>query len=129
MVSYVDKLVGRITGKLHELELDRNTLVLFTTDSGTHRIVSSQHKTGLIRGRKAYPVTAGTHVPLIAYWPGTIQPNIVNDALVDFTDFLPTLIEVAGSTVPDDFTADGLSFLWSINWTDRYRAQLDLLSL
>ncbi|MXW32171.1 MAG: sulfatase-like hydrolase/transferase [Rhodothermaceae bacterium] len=110
MLNFVDKLVGRITGKLHELELDRNTLVLFTTDNGTHRIVSSQHKTGLIRGRKAYPVAAGTHVPLIAYWPGTIQPNIVNDALVDFTDFLPTLIEAAGSSVPDDFTADGLSF-------------------
>jgi len=92
------------------LELDRNTLVLFTTDNGTHRTTSSQHKTGLIQGRKAYPVAAGTHVPLIAYRLGTIQPNIVNDGLVDFTDFLPTLIEAAGSTVPDDFTADGLSF-------------------
>ena len=110
MVNYVDKLVGRITGKLHELGLDRRTLVLFTTDNGTHRSVTSQHETGLIRGRKAFPVAAGTHVPLIAYWPGTIEPGAINDALVDFTDFLPTMLEVAGSTVPDDFTADGLSF-------------------
>ncbi len=110
MVNYVDQLVGRITGKLHELELDRNTLVLFTTDNGTHRTISSQHKTGLIQGRKAYPVAAGTHVPLIAYWPGTIHPNTVNHAMVDFTDFLPTLVEAAGSSLPDNFTADGLSF-------------------
>ena len=110
MVNYVDKLVGRITGKLRELGLDRQTLVLFTTDNGTHRSVLSLHETGLIRGRKAFPVAAGTRVPLIAYWPGTIEPGAITDALVDFTDFLPTMLETAGSTVPDDFTSDGLSF-------------------
>ncbi len=110
MVGYVDQLVGRITGKLHELGLDRNTLVLFTTDNGTHRGISSRHKTGLIQGRKAYPVTAGTHVPLIAYWPETIPENTINHALIDFTDFLPTLMETAGMVIPDDFRSDGLSF-------------------
>lgn len=58
-----------MTGKLHELGLDRQTLVKFPTDNGTHRSVFSQHETGLVQGRKAFPVAAGTRVPLIAYWP------------------------------------------------------------
>ena len=110
MVNYVDILVGRITDKLHALDLDRRTLVLFTTDNGSHRSLISRHESGLIRGRKAFPVAAGTHVPLIAYWPDTIPAGEVNSSLVDFSDILPTLVEAAGSSVPPDFTTDGLSF-------------------
>ena len=65
---------------------------------------------GTIRGKKGFPVAAGTHVPLIAYWPGTIAPGKENDALIDFTDFLPTLLEAAGRMISEDLTADGLSF-------------------
>ena len=100
----------RIANQLNALGLDRRTLLLFTTDNGTHRSIASYHQTGPIRGQKGYPNAAGTHVPLIAYWPDTIKPNLVSDALIDFTDFLPTLLEVVGSTVPDQFVSDGLSF-------------------
>ena len=110
MVHHMDLLVGRITGSLHRLGLDRRTLVLFTIDNGTHRSVTSEHSSGPIRGRKAFPVAAGTHVPLIAYWPGKIAPGHVNGELIDFTDFLPTMVEAAGSQLPADFTTDGLSF-------------------
>ena len=110
MVNHMDLLVGRITESLHRLGLDRRTLVLFTIDNGTHRSVTSSHEDGPITGRKAFPVAAGTHVPLVAYWPGTIAGGVVNESLIDFTDFLPTLVEVAGSTVPAEFITDGLSF-------------------
>jgi len=109
-VEYMDAVVGRITAKLHELELDQRTLVLFTSDNGTARNITSEHERGPIRGRKGYSVAAGTHVPLIAYWPGTIAPGSISEALVDFTDFLPTLVEAAGSEMPPGFVADGLSF-------------------
>lgn len=110
MVNHMDHLIGRITGSLHRLGLDRRTLVLFTIDNGTHRSVTSRHATGMIRGKKAFPQAAGTHVPLIAYWPGTIPAGRVSRELIDFTDFLPTLVEAAGSRIPSNLTVDGLSF-------------------
>ncbi len=109
-VAYMDAIVGRITAKLQSLGLDRRTLVLFTGDNGTDRRISSEHVSGTIRGKKGFPVAAGTHVPLIAYWPGTIAPGKENDALIDFTDFLPTLLEAAGRMIPEDLTTDGQSF-------------------
>ena len=109
-VAYVDTIVGRITNALHRLGLDRNTLVIFTSDNGTDRAIASEHISGTIHGRKGYPEAAGTHVPLIAYMPGTIKPGSVNDALVDFTDFVPTLLVAAGISSKQSAPTDGLSF-------------------
>lgn len=52
---------------------------------------------------------SGIRVPLLIEWPGVIQPGTVFDALVQWTDLLPTLIEIAGGTPPKDI--DGKSFL------------------
>lgn len=110
MMAYMDKEVGRIVDKVAALGLSENTLILFTGDNGTDRKVVSRWKGQQINGRKGYSVEAGTHVPLIAYWPGTIAAGQTNPALVDFTDFVPTLMDVAGTPVSVDQTGDGLSF-------------------
>ena len=47
---------------------------------------------------------------MIASWSGVVRPGQVNDNLIDFTDFLPTFMDVAGAKIPADFHADGLSF-------------------
>ena len=54
---------------------------------------------------------AGTHVPLIASWPGTIPAGHVSLDLIDFSDFLPTLLDCAGIAPPPDRVLDGQSFL------------------
>ena len=54
---------------------------------------------------------AGTHVPLIANWPKTIPGKQVKVDLVDFSDFLPTLLDAAQSPLPTNLTLDGQSFL------------------
>ena len=54
---------------------------------------------------------AGTHVPLIANWPKTIPGKQVKEELVDFSDFLPTLLDAAKSPLPTNLTLDGQSFL------------------
>lgn len=107
-MAYVDAIVGRITDTLDDLNIRNNTLVLFIGDNGTDRRVTSETIRGPVTGRKAYPTTAGTHVPMIASWPETIQTGQVNESLIDFTDFLPTLLEAAGISVTG--SADGLSF-------------------
>lgn len=109
-VAYMDQIVGRIVDTVDRLGLREQTLVLFVGDNGTDRDVVSQLGDRTIRGNKGYTDAAGTHVPMIANWPGTIAPGQVTDALIDFTDFLPTLLDAAGTTSPTDFLTDGLSF-------------------
>jgi arylsulfatase A len=112
MVNYTDKLVGQLIHKLEELGIRDNTLVLLTADNGTPRGIESRMGDGrTIIGDKARPTDGGTHVPFIASWPGTIEGNRVSDALVDFTDFWPSLAEVAGVALPNDRTIDGKSFM------------------
>jgi arylsulfatase A-like enzyme len=110
-VSYMDRLVGRIVDKVDDLGLGKRTLILFTGDNGTDTKVVSRWRGRNIRGMKGQPVEFGTHVPLLARWPGTVPAASVDSGLVDFTDFLPTLVEVAGAPVPDGLALDGQGFL------------------
>jgi len=109
MVAFMDSQVGRIVDKLKELGLTERTLVLFVGDNGTHRSIRSRLGNRTIRGGKAGTTDAGTRVPLVAAWPGTIPAGRVSDDLVDFSDFLPTVLEATGINVPDGL--DGRSFL------------------
>lgn len=109
MVAYMDKLVGRIIGKVRQLGIADRTLVLFTGDNGTHRTLRSTLHGRTIQGGKGLTTDTGNRVPLIGYWPGVIPPGQVSDNLIDFNDFLPTLLEIAGAKVPQGL--DGRSFL------------------
>ena len=112
MVAYMDKSIGRIIEKLDELKLRNNTLVIFTGDNGTHTSISSTMTDGrVIRGHKGYPDDGGTRVPLIANWPGVIDGGSINNNLIDFSDFLPTVVEIAHAEIPTDRILDGQSFL------------------
>jgi arylsulfatase A len=113
MVAYTDKMVGKIVRKLEELGLRERTLVLFTADNGTATQITSRMGDRVVRGGKGSTTDAGTHVPLIASWPGTITAGQTSTALVDFTDFLPTLAEATGAKIPSEVAAalDGRSFL------------------
>lgn len=111
MVTYMDKLVGRIAGELEKQGLSENTLILFTGDNGTDGPVVSFIDGRKVGGGKGKMTDAGTRVPLIAYAPGHIQKSVIHD-LVDFSDFLPTLCDIANvdiSTKTDSL--DGRSFL------------------
>ena len=65
----------------------------------------------VIQGGKGTPTDAGTRVPLVANWPGTIPGGQVHDDLVDTTDFLPTLLEIADTPGLPGMKPDGRSFL------------------
>jgi len=108
MVAYMDKLVGRIVDKLGQRGADKNTLVLFCGDNGTHPKITSRLGDVEIAGGKGQTTDAGTRVPLIACWPGTVPPGQVCDDLVDFSDFLPTCLDAAGQPLPQGL--DGRTF-------------------
>lgn len=111
MMAYMDKSVGSIIDQVEAEGLAENTLILFIGDNGTHRTVYSKLNGEWVRGNKGYTDEMGTHVPFLAYWKGRIKPGTRSTNLIDFTDFLPTLMEAAQTPLPQDFLTDGNSFL------------------
>ncbi len=110
MVSYMDALVGRIRAHVEKLGLADDTLILFTADNGTHRKIRSRQRGKDVAGGKNSTLDTGTHVPLVACWPGRIRGGFVCNDLVDFADFIPTLCELTGATTIGDAGCDGVSF-------------------
>lgn len=110
MVAHTDQIVGEIVGKLEELGIQNNTLVIFTGDNGTDVPVVSRMNGLEIAGAKGKSTDAGTRVPLIIQWPDVIKPNSVSTDLIDFSDFLPTLGDAAYMDL-DSMDIDGRSFL------------------
>jgi uncharacterized sulfatase len=89
---------GKYMQMLEDNNKDDNTLVIFVSDNGAN-----------IDSSKYTLFEPGVHIPMIAWWPGKIEPNTTTDALVDFTDVMPTIMELAGGTPNDDM--DGVSLL------------------
>ena len=111
MVGYTDKLVGKIDKTLADLGIRDNTLVIFTCDNGTYTGITSPFQGKQVKGGKGSTPNAGTHVPMIASWPGTIPAGSVSQDLIDFSDLLPTFAAAGGGRVPTDRKIDGRSFL------------------
>ncbi len=111
MTAYMDKMVGRLIAKLEELGLRENTLVLFLGDNGTNKNITSQFKGQAYEGGKGTSTARGTHVPLIANWPGRIAAGKVNGDLISSVDFLPTIVELAKPAGMPAPPPDGRSFL------------------
>lgn len=106
MVFYADRIVGRIANKLKELKLEKNTILIFTGDNGTSTAIYTKTNSGIIRGGKGHTTDAGTHVPLIVCWPDVVEKGSVYNGLIEFSDFFPTLANIAGV----DVKCDGQSF-------------------
>lgn len=109
MTLYADKIVGKIVSCLERNGLREKTVLIYTTDNGTHRNLTYPYKSESRKGEKAYATDGGTHVPLILNCPGTIPRGIKCNDLVDFSDFVPTISEI-GKANPPDIQLDGKSF-------------------
>jgi len=110
MVQYVDFLVGRIVDTLDELEIRENTLIVFTADNGTNHVLASELHGKTVPGGKGFTHDYGTHVPLIVNLPGTVQANQLNQDLICFSDFFPTIVEAAGLKRKAISDGDGWSY-------------------
>ena len=111
MIEYTDKLIGRVVKSIDDIGIAENTLLIVTADNGTISKVTSQYQGREVRGGKMRATEQGARVPFLVYWKGTVEAGSVNDNLIDFTDILPTLVELGGGELPADRVLDGQSFL------------------
>ena len=109
MVKYMDKKLGNLVSHLKEQGIWDNTILIFASDNGTStRIVSKQQDGRRIRGGKGEPTYIGTHVPMIITWGDRLAGRRA-DHLADLTDILPTIADIVGVPVPEDWDIDGVS--------------------
>lgn len=131
MIASMDDMVGRVVAKVDELGIRNNTVILFTGDNGTAARSKLRHISGRryeyesvysirrgekIPGGKGSLKDTGTNVPLIANWPNHIPAGTTSDAIVDFSDWLPTVAEIAGATHRENL--DGISFATQLSDPD-----------
>ena len=132
VLSHADDRIGEVLHALDRLKLTDNTLVIFSSDNGPARAAATTELTlmhdtatgagygiaaarGITGGRKGYKAAlfeGGIGVPFIARWPGKIAAGKVDESsLFSAVDLLPTFCEVAGVTLPADYSPDGVSQL------------------
>jgi arylsulfatase A-like enzyme len=117
-VRQLDSLVGQVLDLVAALGIDRETLVLFTSDNGpetTHVVwMREDHghdPAGGWRGMKRDGWEGGHRVPFIARWPGRIPPGQVSNQMTSTTDLFATLASVVGYRLPDDAATDSFDML------------------
>ena len=133
IIAEGDEAVGRIMNLLKELDIDDNTLVVFSTDNGPEWEGSEKEKlhkgdvengveglgkyysvgeTGGLKGQKRSLFAGGIRVPFVAMWPNVIPKGVEDTtSVVTAVDLLPTFYEVAGIKMEKDYKPDGESIL------------------
>jgi arylsulfatase A len=125
-VTQLDRAFGTLMRALEGLGLRDETLAVFTSDNGPEypvNLMESQGEwddpirdrcfgtPGPLHGMKRFTTEGGHRVPGLVRWPGHIPSGAVSDALINGTDILPTLCELAGMGMPSDRVIDGESAL------------------
>lgn len=112
MVTVLDDHVGEIVKKLEELDIADNTLIIFTSDNGPHIEGGADpdyfNSNAQFKGYKRDLYEGGIRVPMIAYWPGTIEGGTETNHISAFWDVMPTIAEIVETKYPENI--DGISF-------------------
>jgi arylsulfatase A-like enzyme len=113
MITRMDRDVGRLVALLEELNIERHTVVFFTSDNGPHAEGGHDHaffdSNGPLRGYKRDLYEGGIRVPMIVRWPGRIAAGSTTDHPSAFWDYLPTAVALAGAEAPAGL--DGISYV------------------
>ena len=111
MIQSVDESVGKITTTLQELGIFENTILIFYSDNGGH-IVSTSNSP--LRSGKGHPYEGGIRVPLVIHYPDGIKMPGSNDTPIHSVDFLPTILKMTKTPLPDALIIDGIDISASL---------------
>ncbi|MGB0579373.1 MAG: arylsulfatase [Limisphaerales bacterium] len=127
MITRMDRDMGRLMTKLREHGIEKNTLIIFTSDNGHHKEGGNNpdffDANGPLRGMKRNLTEGGIRVPTIAWWPGTIAAGSISHHAAYFGDFMATAAELAGTKKPKN--TQSISFVPTL--TGKKQAQHDYL--
>lgn len=122
MIENIDDNVGRLTAKLAEWGIEKDTLLIFITDNGP----SASNYNGDHKGKKGSVDEGGTRVPSFWRWPGVIEPGVDVDRIANHFDILPTFAAIAGGNPKQQDQLHGRSLVpllkdANATWKDRFR--------
>jgi len=114
VIEEIDWSVGQVLETLKRLELDKKTLVIFTSDNGPWLVMKEHGGSAKpLRDGKMTIYEGGVRVPCIMRWPGQVPAGQVCDEIVSTIDLLPTIAGLAGADTPSDLKIDGLD-VWPL---------------
>ncbi len=112
MIENMDWNIGRLLDKLKQLNIDDNTLVIFTSDNGGLSTAEGSPTTnGPLRAGKGWLYEGGVRVPLIMYWKGKIVAGSISDLPVTTADLFPTIAKAINENYRKGKSIDGESIL------------------
>ena len=107
VLAQTDSYVGELLETLDSLNIQENTIVIFTADNGREGVKRSFGFTGPWRGSMFSPYEGSLRVPFLIRYPAQIPQGAVSNDIVHLVDVLPTIARFTGAKVPDDRTIDG----------------------
>ena len=129
MMHVLDEQVGSIMEKLKALDLDENTVVIFSSDNGPHIEAGADpdyfDSNGILRGYKRDLYEGGIRVPFIARWPDVIEAGTVSAHVSAFWDIMPTLADLLQIKIKQK--TDGISFLPTLTGKQKQQEQHEFL--
>jgi arylsulfatase A len=126
VIMEIDWSVGQILATLKRLNLDENTLVLFSSDNGPWLSYGNHAgSAGIYREGKGTTWDGGHRVPFIARWPGKIPAGRTCNELCATIDLLPTCVKLAGGTIPTDRIIDGKD-IWPLLTDEKAKSPHDV---
>ena len=121
-VMQMDAAVGELLAALEAANVAKSTWVIVTSDNGCSpqanfaELAAHGHRPSyMFRGAKADIFEGGHRVPFIVRWPGRVTPGTRCDRTIDLCDFLATVAELVGATLPPNAGEDSYSFLRLLN--------------
>ena len=129
MVTRMDHGIGLLLGKLKELDIDRDTVIMFTSDNGHHDEGGHNTETfdpnGPLRGMKRDLYEGGIRVPMIVRWPGTTPKGITTGHIAYFGDLMATAADLAQQDTPSN--TNSISFAPTLRGEEDLQKQHDYL--
>jgi len=107
MVERMDFQVGRVLAALRKHSLQKDTIVIFTSDNGGERFSD----TWPFSGKKLELLEGGLRIPALIRWPGHVAPGRTHDQVTMSMDWLPTLLAAAGTAPDAQYPSDGMDLL------------------